>query len=168
MDNNQIFQLVGMIIVWAAAYKFANSGRKENEKLRKRVKENDSIIMFDNQLLTEKTEKIEELTGMLEQEKKQSKRLEKRIELNMTKASDRFAKDQITIDKLEEMNKARYSETEYLRREKSKLKKCKEKLIEKSSNLEIEKFNLEQEIGLMTKIGYRKIFKASKLGGTNG
>lgn len=148
---NDILELVGLICIAGASYLFANKHKKENYELKKRNQENDSIIMFDNELLTRKTEKIEKLTNnekfykdismeqmkkilklsmvndktteMLEQEKKQSKRLEKKIESNLVRSSDRFAKDQIKIDELtndynfaREISIARHGEIRYLRR----------------------------------------------------
>ena len=98
--------------------------QKEIDELNGDKKELHETILFDNDLLIQKTE-------MLEQEEKQCNRLEKKIESNMVRDANRWSKDQVKIENLEyclnaageeneflkEVNSSRYSELIYVRRE---------------------------------------------------
>ena len=115
--NNQIIEMAGLIVVCGAFYLMNLGKKKENEKLKETIAKKDDYlcakqdiirayarkmkkqgneikdlhktILFDNDVAIQRTE-------MLEQEQKQSKRLEKKLD----QASNRFAKDQITITDL--------------------------------------------------------------------
>jgi hypothetical protein len=93
--TNQFLKLVGMICVVGGSFHFANKHTEEIETLKKsntnnqiEIKELYETILFDNDVMIQKTERIERLKNDLE------------------KAYSRFSKDQVKINDLDELNKS--------------------------------------------------------------